>query len=258
MKPLEGQRVLVTRDVRGSAELATEIQKQGGEAILVPLIELLPPEDPAPIADIVQEIETYDWILFTSANAVRFFFEAGAAVPRKPKLCAIGPATKAAVVSRGASVALMPAEYTAEGVVAAFEKFDLLGKRILLPRAAVARDLVPDALAELGAQVEIVEVYRNVVPKTAEASLKKALSAAPKPDWITFASSSAVKNFLACAPKTALSGIRVASIGPATSSVLALHGIQVDAEGREHTIPGMVTAMAAYSSTSTIEPSTSA
>ncbi len=255
MKPLDGLRIVVTRDIRGSAELATEIQKQGAEAVVVPLIELLPPEDPAPIADIVSELETYDWILFTSANAVRFFFEAGAAVPRKPKLCAIGPATKAAIVSRGASVALMPAEYTAEGVVAAFEKFDLLGKNILLPRAAVARDLVPEALAELGAQVEIVEVYRNVVPKGAEANLKKALS--NKPDWITFASSSAVKNLLACVPKTALAGIRVVSIGPATSSVLAMHGIAVDAEAKEHTIPGLVAAIAAYTSTSTSAPSIS-
>ena len=256
MKPLQGKRILVTRDTRGSAELAAEIRKQGGEPVIVPLIELVPPEDPAPLADLVQEIETYDWILFTSANAVRFFFEAGAAVPREPKLCAIGPATKSAITSRGASVALMPKEYTAEGVVAAFEKHDLLGKRVLLPRAAVARDLVPEALAELGAHVEIVEVYRNIIPKAAAASLQEILRG-PKLDWISFASSSAVKNFLVCAPKTALDGVLVASIGPSTSGILTMHGIRIDAEASDQTAAGLVAAMAAHNSTSTSEPSVS-
>ncbi len=258
MKPLAGQRILVTRDTRGCAELAVEIQKLGGEAISVPLIELVPPTDPVPVEEALQETETNDWILFTSANAVRFFFEAGARVPRKPRLCAIGPATKAALLSRGATVAIMPAEYTAEGVVAAFEKHDLLGKRILLPRAAVARDLVPAALTELGAQVEILEVYRNVLPATAAASLKRLFTQSPKPHWILFASSSAVKHCLACVAKDALAGTRIASIGPATSAVLAMHGLVFEVEAAEHTAAGLVAAISGYTSTSTTTPSESA
>ena len=133
----------------------------------------------------------------------------------------------------------MPDEYVAESLVKAFARTDLKGKRMLLPRAAVARDLIPSELAKLGAQVDVVEAYRNIVPADAAARAREVFSAEKKPDWITFTSSSTVKNLLAIAGREALEGVRIASIGPVTSSTLRAHGLKVDAEAKQFTLDGL-------------------
>ncbi|MEO8025873.1 MAG: uroporphyrinogen-III synthase, partial [Bryobacteraceae bacterium] len=184
MSSLAGQRIVVTRDQRGSGEFADLLRTMGADPVIAPLFELVLSDHRGAIDQALRDLETYDWILFTSPNAVRFFCEAGAA-PRHPRICAIGPATKLAVEERGMRVDLMPSEYVAEGVVAAFAAQDLPGQRVLLPRAAVARDLVPDALTALGASVDVVEVYRNLLPEQAPQDLSRALTGPPPPDWIT-------------------------------------------------------------------------
>ena len=139
----------------------------------------------------------------------------------------------------------MPEEYVAEGLVKAFAAENLSGQRMLLPRAAVARDLIPVEMAKLGAQLDVVEAYRNIVPPSAHARAREIFSSEKKLDWITFTSSSTVKNLLAIAGREALQGVRIASIGPVTSASLCAHGLKADAEARQFTLDGLVEAILA-------------
>ena len=140
----------------------------------------------------------------------------------------------------------MPEEYVAESLIKAFASENLAGQRVLLPRAAVARDVIPAELAKLGAQVDVVDAYRNVVPASAARRAGQVFSSEKKPDWITFTSSSTVKNLLAIIGREALEGVRIASIGPATSATLCAHGLKVDAEAKQFTIDGLVEAILTY------------
>jgi uroporphyrinogen III methyltransferase/synthase len=127
--------------------------------------------------------------------------------------------------------------------VEAFRSERLQGKRVLLPRAAVARDLIPTELEKLGAHVEVVDAYRNVIPAGAAERAHEIFSAARKPDWITFTSSSTVKNCLEIAGRDALTGVRIASIGPVTSETIREHGLIVDVEAKQFTVDGLVQAI---------------
>ncbi len=245
---LRGRRVVVTRPREQARELALLLRGAGADVVELPTIELRPAPDYNPLDDAIRSIETYHWLIFTSANGVRFFLERLAACGRnvdqvRPRICAIGPATRRTAEDAGFRVDLMPGEYVAESLVAAFHGEDLNGCRILLPRAAVARDVVPAELARRGAEVNVVEAYRTALPEaTAERAL--ALFNAPrKPDWITFTSSSTVANFAAIAPAGALEGVRVASIGPVTSATARQHGIEVTVEAEDYTAEGLVRAM---------------
>ncbi len=135
----------------------------------------------------------------------------------------------------------MPEEYVAESLVKALEGEALDWRRILLPRAAVARDLVPVELRRRGATVDVVEAYRTVLPEDAAARAQEIFAA--KPDWVTFTSSSTVTNFVEAAGQDALAGVRIASIGPITSDTIRSHGLSVDVEASPHTIPGLVRAI---------------
>jgi uroporphyrinogen III methyltransferase / synthase len=241
--PLFGQRIVVTRDRRQAMELAEPLEALGAETVLLPMIEIRPPVEADALNRAIEHLPDYDWILFTSVNGVRCFVEALDRSQRdlralRAKLCAIGPATRAAVEALHLHVDRMPEEYVAESLLEALAGDDLKGKRILLPRAAVARDLVPVALRERGAIVDVVEAYRTVVPEDASARVRELLE--HKPDWITFTSSSTVKNFLAAAGREALRGVKIASIGPITSATAREHGLTVDVEANPHTIEGLV------------------
>jgi uroporphyrinogen-III synthase len=159
----------------------------------------------------------------------------------RAKVCAIGPATAAAVEALHMKVDRMPKEYVAESLLAALASDDLAGKRVLLPRAAVARDLVPLELTRRGAIVDVVEAYRTGVPEDAAARVREVL--ARNPTWITFTSSSTVKNFVAAAGGQSLDGVKVASIGPITSATARELGLTVDVEADPHTVPGLVAAI---------------
>lgn len=129
-------------------------------------------------------------------------------------------------------VDVMPDEYVAEDLVRVLAPQDLRGKRVLIPRAAVARDVIPVELQKLGAEVDVVEAYRNVVPAAGRT--------VPKADWITFTSSSTVKNYVEVAGLDSLQGMRVASIGPVTSATARGLGITVDVEAKPYTIDGLI------------------
>jgi uroporphyrinogen III methyltransferase / synthase len=235
--PLFGQRILTTR-----AGMAEPLRELGAEVLEMPTIEIRPPRDPAPLMAAIAELASYDWVIFTSANGVFHFLSALDASPvdlraLRGRLCAVGPATASALADLHLKVDVIPEAYVAEGLLEALRPFPLQGQRVLLPRAAVARDVVPDALRACGAQVDIVEAYQTVIPATD-------LSGVDPVDWVTFTSSSSVKNFLALGGGRLLhAGARIASIGPATSATVVQHGYPVAVEARAFTIPGLVQAM---------------
>ncbi len=248
--PLFGQRIVVTRASEQAGELTERLRALGADAVELPSISLLPPLDTGPLDAALARLDSYDWLVFTSANGVRFFLErldASAFDLRRlrARLAAIGPATRAALEALHLKTDLMPESFVAEGLVEAFAKLDLAGRRILLPRAAAARDLLPEALRAMGAHVDVAAAYRNVPPEGAGERASELFSSARKPDWVTFTSSSTVSNFLAIAPPGALEGVRIASIGPVTSAAAARHGLAVDAEAKQFTIEGLIDALLA-------------
>jgi len=246
--PLAGRRIVVTRARSQAGELVRALEALGAQVIEFPTIEIRPAPDYAPLDSAIARIGSYDWLIFTSANGVSFFLERLAqtgvnAALIRASVCAIGPATKRAAERAGFPVSLVPEEYVAESLVAAFEGQDLGGKRILLPRAAVARDVVPAELASRGACVDVVEAYRTVVPENAAALARRIFALGSKPDWITFTSSSTVNHFVQAAGTAALENVKVASIGPVTSETARRHGIAVTVEAATYSIAGLVEAI---------------
>lgn len=242
--PLRGLRIVITRPRAQAATLAGRLTALGAEVIEFPTIEIRPPEDPAPLERAARALAEYDWLIFTSANGVRAFLRQEPDFTAfRGRVCAIGPATCKAAAQAGIRVDLLPDEYVAESLVAAFEGYSIAGKRILLPRAAVARDVVPDELRARGARVDVVEAYRTVVPDGAAALARELFFSGRKPDWITFTSSSTVANFVKAAGTGALDGVRAASIGPVTSATARELGIRIDAEAAEYTAAGLAEAI---------------
>ena len=246
--PLFGRRIVTTR-AKGQADaLTSRLKELGADVVELPTIEIQPAADYGPMDRALGQLGAYDWLIFTSANGVRFFLERldRSAVDLRAlraKICAIGPATRAAIEALHLKVDLMGREYVAEGLLAAFAAYDLAGRRVLLPRAAVARDLVPVELGRRGAQVDVVEAYRTVAPEGAGAQAAGIFGGERKPDCITFTSSSTVQNFLAVAGTEALAGVKVASIGPVTTGTARGLGIAVDAEARVFSVDGLVDAV---------------
>jgi uroporphyrinogen III methyltransferase / synthase len=244
--PLFGQKIVVTRDRTQAADLVEPLEALGAETVLLPAIEIRAAQDPKPLNDAIANLASYDWLIFTSANGVRYFIDALDKSPHdlrslKGRICAIGPATRAAVEALHLKVDLMPKEYVAESLVDAFAGEDLHFRRILLPRAAVARDLVPRELSRRGAHVDVVEAYQTIAPSGLADRVRWMLD--KKPHWITFTSSSTVTNFIEAAGREALQEIKIASIGPITSATLREHGIEPTVEAQPHTIGGLVEAI---------------
>ena len=240
---LTGQHIVVTRAREQAGALSAKLRALGAQVTEFPTIEVRPPSDYGPLDQAIARLGSYDWIIFTSANGVRFFFGRGVKPEQvRARVCAIGPATRKALEEVQLAVDLMPEEYVAESLVAAFAGIDLAGKKILLPRAAVARDVVPVELARRGAEIDVVEAYRTAIPDEAPALAKEIFGAA-KPDWITFTSSSTVANFVTAVGASALEGVRVASIGPVTTATATAHGIAVTVEADPYTVDGLVQAI---------------
>jgi uroporphyrinogen III methyltransferase / synthase len=244
--PLFGRRIVVTRAIEQSGVLAARLSALGAEVLELPTIEIRPPEDPLPLKHAMARLETYDWLIFTSANGVRHFMQCLDSGPydlRKLRahICAIGPATRAAIEALHLKVDLMPREYVAESLVEAFAAIDLTGRRILLPRAAVARDVVPEELTRRGAVVEVVEAYRTAAPDDLDSRLHRVLD--QRPDCLTFTSSSTVRNLVAAAGIAALREIPAVSIGPVTTQTARDLGLTVTAQAAIFTVEGLVQAV---------------
>jgi uroporphyrinogen III methyltransferase/synthase len=222
----------------------------GADVAELPVIALEEAADPGPLNRAIAQLEKYDWIVFTSVNGVGFFVNRLDASARdlrafRARVCAIGPATRKALEALHLKVDLIPEEYVAESVIAAFASVDLNEKRVLLPRAAVARDLIPVGLAKRGALVDVVEAYRNVVPADAVERAAQIFGSARRPNWITFTSSSTVTNFLVVAGAAALDGVKIASIGPVTSETIRRHGLHVHREASVYTMEGLIACLKA-------------
>jgi uroporphyrinogen III methyltransferase/synthase len=244
--PLFGKRIVVTRATEQAGTLAARLSALGAGVIELPTIEIQPPADLTPLERAIAELDAYDWLIFTSVNGVRFFTEALDRSARdlrglRAKLCAIGPATRDAVEALHLKVDLIGKEYVAEGLLEAFKPVALDGARVLLPRAAQARDLVPKELAKRGARVDVVEAYCTVAPEALPQRIAEAF--ARRPDCITFTSSSTVKNFISAAGTGLLRPVKVASIGPITSQTARDSGVDVAVEANPYTVDGLVQAV---------------
>ncbi len=248
--PLAGRRVVVTRAREQAESLSAPLRALGAEVVELPTIEIQAASDYSGLDAAIGRLSSYAWLIFTSVNGVRFFFErldASAADVRsiRGRLCAIGPATRDALQQFHLKVDVMAEEYVAEGLLRTLDGFDLAGSQILIARAAVARDVLPDELRRRGAVVDVVEAYRTASP--ADLSSKAAAAFASRVDWVTFTSSSTASNLLAVRGAGEWGGARVASIGPITSQTLRDAGVGVDAEASVHTVPGLVDAILAAS-----------
>lgn len=259
---LAGLRVLVGRARHQAGVLSTELRKRGAHVLEIPFIEIRRPRSFRPLDAALNNLETYDWLILTSVNGVDALWHrlAKLALTKKSlrhlNIAAIGPATKKAIERRGLRVHVVPKEYVAESVVRSLQK-KVKGKRVLLVRAKVARDVIPRELRQAGARVDVVEAYETIVPKSSRTRLRAALkSPNRRPDVITFTSSSTVKNFVELLGPSAkssrakkrpgnLEGITLASIGPVTSSTLRDLNLGVDVEARQYTIPGLIKAIVA-------------
>jgi uroporphyrinogen III methyltransferase/synthase len=244
--PLFGKRIVVTRAREQAGALCSRLAALGAGVTEVPTIEIRPPADCGPLDRAIAELDSYDWLVFTSVNGVRFFMDRLDASKHdlrklRAKICAIGPATRAAVEALHLKVDVMGKEYVAESLLEAFADYDLAGKHVLLPRAAVARDLVPTELARRGARVDVVEAYRTVAPEHLAERVREVL--ALRPDCLTFTSSSTVRNLVEAAGAEALRGTAVASIGPITTQTARSLGVEVATQAKVYTVEGLVDAV---------------
>jgi uroporphyrinogen III methyltransferase/synthase len=244
--PLFGRRIVVTRARDQADSLSAPLRQLGADVVELPTIEIQPARDYAELDSALTRLGEYGWLIFTSVNGVRYFFERldAASVDLRAirgKLCAIGPATRDALERCHLKVDVMAAEYVAEGLLRALRGFDLDGAKVLIARAAVARDILPDELRRRGAVVDVVEAYRTGAPANLAERASEVL--ATKIDWITFTSSSTAANLIAACGADVLERVRVASIGPVTSATLRDAGIAVSAEASPHTVPGVVSAI---------------
>ncbi len=254
-RPLFGKRVLVTRSADQAGEFSVHLEGQGAQVVECPTIQLVPPTDPAPLDDAIGELATFDWLVFTSANAVRFFFTRleilgfDARALGRCRVCAVGPKTAAAIRNHGIRPDLIPADYKAEGVVAAFADQPLAGKRVLFPRADKAREVIPHGLTALGAEVVAPVAYRNNLPAALPPAALAALEAA-EIDCVTFTASSTVENLARILGterfSKLLEGVVVAAIGPITAQTCRRLGLEVAIEPAEYTLAALTNEIVRY------------
>jgi uroporphyrinogen III methyltransferase/synthase len=231
----------------------------GADVVEIPAIEIRAPASWGPLDQAIRRITEFDYLLLTSVNGVLSFLArlraCGVDVRDLAGLQvgAIGPATAAVLAEAGVSVDFVPTEYRAEGLLQSLSYRDVRGKTFLIPRAKVARDLIPRVLKERGAGVEVVEAYQTVAPSLPRGEMERLLT--PRPDAITFTSSSTVRNFAHLIgeerTREALAGIALASIGPVASDTVRKLGLHISIEAKESTIPGLVHAIEEYFSAGT-------
>ncbi|MGH9598740.1 MAG: uroporphyrinogen-III synthase [Terracidiphilus sp.] len=267
---LVGRRILVTRAAHQAGKLSDGLRALGAEPVEVPVLEIRPPESFAAFDAALRSLGAYDWLILTSTNTVKAFADRAAQlgialVPpsqtnlgapgldfqtweghsSRPFVAAVGEATAAAAQKIGLQVALVPESYVAESLVTQL-KSAVSGRRVLVARAAIARDVIPEALRQAGAQVDVADAYRNILPEAAPELLRRALSAPI--DAVTFTSSSSATHLAEAARRAGiafpLAGVPAISIGPITSQTLRQLGWEPAAEANPSDIPGLIAAVA--------------
>ncbi|HPX55818.1 MAG TPA: uroporphyrinogen-III C-methyltransferase [Syntrophales bacterium] len=253
VKPLFGKGIVITRPEAQADEFLDLLHAEGARTYLFPTIRISPPDNFHDLDQAIEKIETYHWLIFTSANAVRFFFQRLGGSKRDLRdlkglrIGAIGPTTAKEVERYGISVDLVPSTFTSEGVVEAFRNQDLKGKNVLIPRAEKARDVLPRGLSAAGARVDCVTAYRTVSSERKKAELdgwiKEGLV-----DVITFTSPSTVENFIKIMGHDypLPPAVRIACIGPVTAEAARKAGMTVDILQERYTVPALVQTLAEY------------
>ncbi len=250
--PLRGTRVLVGRARHQAGRLSTSLRSLGAGVIEIPFIEIRKPRSYGPLDGALKNLKNYDWLILTSVNGVEAMWERARKLRitrqkfKHLQIAAIGPATKAAIVKHGLKVKMVPEEYVAESVVKGLRD-KVKGKRVVLIRAKVARDVIPEELRAAGALVDVVEAYETVVSEKSRSRLRALLeNAARRPHIVTFTSSSTARNFaelVGNGKAGSLSRVQFASIGPVTSATLRELQMPVAIEAREFTMGGLIRAI---------------
>jgi len=246
-KPLFGKGVVITRPERQTDYLARLLSAEGAHPIAFPTIKIGPPASWQELDCAIDKLTTYDWLIFTSANGVQFFFERLWEKNRDLrdlkgiKICCIGPATARQIEDKGIKIDIVPKQFIAEGILQSFAAMDLKGRKILIPRAAKARDVLPEGLNKLGASVDVVATYQTVNSGKKKEELA-AMIYDNKVDVITFTSSSTVTNFVEIMGRdfTLPAHVDVACIGPVTAATAKKAGFKIDINQEEYTMEGLV------------------
>lgn len=259
LKPLARTAVLIACSELKSESLAAGLRALGAEVLVLPVISIRGTADKRALDAALDELNEYAWIIFTSAYGVRFFLNRieERSIPRDRckglQICAVGPATAAALEASGIAVALVPKEYVAEGILAALaEKHGglqgLAGSRVLMPRAREARDLLPRSLEAAGARVDVVACYENSLPQIDRKTLQSVVTHPPQ--LLVFTSSSAVYNFISLLGSEdagrVLGRAAAAALGPITAGALASFGKEAEIVPRENTIASLLDAIRLY------------
>jgi uroporphyrinogen-III synthase len=257
MKPLAGRKILITRARHQAQSLATALEENGATVIAIPAIEIIPPDSYEGLDAALRNAKQYQWMVVTSANGAEVLGERLAALKLPTaavnclKIGAIGPATARALGEMGLHVDEVPKQAIAESLVESLRDH-VTGKNVLLVRAKVARDVVPDELRNAGAAVDVVDAYQTVVPATSADELRLLFADVCRmPDVVTFTSSSTVTNFFRLLHEANVpawpTGMAAASIGPITSETLRHHGIEPAVEATEFAVPGLLAALCRWS-----------
>lgn len=254
-KPLFGRKIVVTRAREQASGFAERLADLGADVIEFPTIETIRPDSWDNLDRALSNLPQFNWIIFTSINGVKFFVnrlkETGGDIRdlKGIKICAIGPKTAEAVENLGVRVDFTPEEYRAESIIEGLGAKNLKGKKILIPRAKVAREVLPDELKKLGAQVTIAETYVTIKPEAKKEATQK-LFEEGRVDAVTFTSSSTVKNFVDMwgedETKKLMNGVAVASIGPITSDTAKKYGLNPVIEPAEYTTAKLAKALEDY------------
>ena len=248
--PLSGRRIVVTRAARQSGGLQERLERQGAEVLLLPTIEFAAPDSYQPLDDALRRASSFDWLVVTSANAARVIGERVTALGlpsaslRHLRCAAVGRATGEALRDLGLAVEVVPEHSVAEALAEALVD-RVRGQRVLLVRAAVARDVVPDVLATVGASVTIVDAYRTVIPPNTADQAREIFGSELLPDAVVFTSGSTVMHLLNVLCDAALSfppQVACISIGPVTSAALRDAGLRVAAEAETASLDSLVDA----------------
>jgi uroporphyrinogen-III synthase len=249
---LAGRRILVTRGEEQGEAFCALIRDRGGVPVLFPTIRLVPPDDPRPLEDAVSRLSSFDWIVFASANAVRFFCEraAGAGIAAPPagvRVACVGPGTGRELARRRYPVHLTAEVHTAAGLLGALRREGIAGKRFLVPRAQEGRETLVAGIAGEGGTAEAVVAYANGLPERDERAAREVVSAPP--DVCTFASPSAFRNFFRLVGEREALGVllksRIAVIGEVTAQAVAERNFTVDIMPEKYTLEGMLDAIEA-------------
>ena len=260
-RPLFGRSIVVTRSRDQAGALAAALTDLGAEVMEFPCIEVVPLPDQSLVHGAISRLADYQWVIFTSANGVKFFWEQLAALGKDARVlascrvAAIGPGTAQSLAERGITADFLPQSFVAESVAEGLIALGVAGQRILIPRAVAARDVLPQALEQAGAEVRVLPVYEARPCFAGRVDLEAAL-AEGRVDSITFASSSTVDNFFAGLPAKMLQEIRAAAesrdgakiprfacIGPITRTTLESYGLPCDIEPHEYTLAALVQAL---------------